>query len=250
MKIVGIIPARYKSTRFPGKPLAIINGKPMIQWVYETVSKNQNLDKVLVATDDDRIVDAVRRFNGNVVKTGECKCGTDRVYEATRDLDCDVVINVQGDEPLIENRAIDDIISAFRDNSVNIAILKKKIDKKSKEINDVNVCKVITDSNGDAIYFSRYPIPFNRDNDPNLSYYKALGIYGYKKDFLAKFAKMNLGYIENAEKLEPIRVLEHGHRIRVIETAYDGKGVDIPEHIEEIESIMKERLNERKSGRS
>lgn len=237
-KIIAVIPARYQSSRFPGKPLAPICGKPMIQWVYESVSKVKELDAVYIATDDDRIYQAVQAFGGKAVMTGDCSCGTDRVYQASKDIDCDVILNIQGDEPLIKEEMIKDLISAFSDESVVMATLKKKIENPA-EIDDPNVVKVITDCNGDAIYFSRYAIPYNRDGKDGVSYYRHIGAYGYTKEFLEKYVKLPASSLENIEKLEQLRVLENGCHIRVKDTVYQSIGVDLPEHIALVEEEIR-----------
>lgn len=237
-KIIALIPARYQSSRFPGKPLAAICGKPMIQWVYESVSRVEEIEQVYVATDDARIYDAVLSFGGKAIMTGDCSCGTDRVYQASKDIDCDVILNIQGDEPLIKGEMIKDLISAFADEAVVMATLKKKIERPA-DVEDPNVVKVITDCNGDAIYFSRYGIPYNRDGKDEVTYYRHIGAYGYTKEFLEKYVALPASALENTEKLEQLRVLENGYRIRVKETVYQSIGVDMPEHI----ALVEEEIN-------
>lgn len=188
MKSIVIIPARYQSSRFPGKPLAVIGGKPMIQRVYEQVSQAVGVNKVVVATDDERIYNIVLKFKGNSIMTGECSCGTERVYAAIKDYSCDIVINVQGDEPLIRPEMINELIAVFEDDSVEMATLCKEITE-TEDINNPNVVKVVRDKDDNALYFSRYPIPFNRDKRNDIRYLKHIGIYGYKKDFLKKYIK-------------------------------------------------------------
>lgn len=235
-RIVAVIPARYESTRFPGKPLAMIAGKTMIHRVYERVSALTCFSKVIVATDDERILHEVEAFGGKAVMTGNCSCGTERVYEATKNIDADIIINVQGDEPLIKQEMILDLVRAFDDESVQMATLKKKIESQ-REIEAPNVVKVITDCNDDAIYFSRYTIPYNRDNQ-DVSYYKHIGIYGYTKNFLATYVSLPESFLERTEKLEQLRVLENGYKIRVKETQYESIGVDLPEHIKLVEEQL------------
>lgn len=238
MKIVGIIPARYQSSRFPGKPLADICGKPMIEWVYSTISRIKPISETIVATDDERIFNTVQKFGGKAIMTGECACGSERVAQACKDINCDVVLNIQGDEPMIKAEMISDLISAFNDPSVNMATLKKRIISPD-EINNPNIAKLITDSNNNAIYFSRSVIPYNRDDIDNVRYYKHIGVYGYRKDFLLKIAQLPRSPLECAEELEQLRVLENGYAIRVVETQYQSIGVDLPEHIAMIEKEMK-----------
>ena len=242
-KIVAVIPARYGSSRFPGKPLALICGKPMIQWVYECVKSVNEIDEVFVATDDKRIWKTVNAFGGYAIMTGECTCGTDRVYEASKDFDADIVLNIQGDEPLIKSEMIRDLIHTFDDPSVVMATLKKEM--LSEDVNDPNIVKVITNINGDAVYFSRSAIPYNRAGREAVKYYKHIGIYGYTKEFLSKFVALPQSELELTEKLEQLRTLEHGFKIRVAETKYQSIAVDLPEHIRLIEDEI--RRNE-KSG--
>lgn len=237
--IVAVIPARYQSSRFPGKPLAMIAGKPMIQRVYEQVKQAVGIDEVVVATDDERIYNTVRQFNGKAVMTGECSCGTERVYEATKDNICNIVINVQGDEPLIKPKMIEELVSVFANNDVVMATLCKEIVDEN-EVNNPNIVKVIRDKNDDALYFSRYPIPFNRDGRNDIKYYKHIGIYGYTKDFLKEYVSMEKSSLEIAENLEQLRVLENGYKIKIEETIYDSIGVDRQEDIIKIEEALRE----------
>lgn len=236
-KTVTVIPARYQSSRFPGKPLAMIAGKAMIQRVYEQLGQAAGIDKIIVATDDERIYNAVGQFNGIAVMTGECSCGTERVYEAVKDCTCDIVINVQGDEPLIKPEMVEELITAFADDSVVMATLCKEITSDA-DVNNPNIVKVVRDKNEDALYFSRYPVPYNRDGRKDVKYFKHIGIYGYKKDFLKEYVQMKRTPLELAENLEQLRVLENGCKIRVIETQYDSIGVDTPEDIFKIEKEM------------
>lgn len=240
--IIAVIPARYQSSRFPGKPLAVIHGKPMIQWVYEKVCSVGEIKEVFVATDDQRIFDAVKSFKGQVIMTGECSCGSDRVYQASKDLDCDIVLNIQGDEPLIKIEMIQQLISAFDDANVEMATLKKQICDENS-INNPNIAKILTDVNDNAIYFSRCSIPFNRDKNEGVKYYKHIGVYGYTKDFLSKFVLLPQSSLEIAEQLEQLRAIENGYKIKVIETEYDSIGVDLPEHIQTVERLMGEKKN-------
>lgn len=242
MKIIGIIPARYKSTRFPGKPLANICGKPMIQWVYEKTCKSKLIDMVYVATDDKRIFDTVKIFGGQPLMTADThSCGTERIAECVDILSLakdDVILNIQGDEPLISEEAIGDLVNIFEDKTVFMGTLKKEIEEK-QELDNPNVVKVVTDINNDALYFSRYCIPYNRDN-AEVKYYKHIGVYGYKVDFLKKYVQMEKGLLEKAESLEQLRVLERGYKIRVAETKYQTIGVDTEEQLKMVERIMLE----------
>ena len=239
--IIAVIPARYESSRFPGKPLAMINNKPMIQWVYEKVKKVDEIKDVYVATDDDRIVNAVMNFGGKVIMTSKNhKSGSDRLNEAINKIadDIDIVLNIQGDEPMIKIEMIKTLISAFNDESVYMATLKKKLYSEN-DINNPNIAKVITDIYDNAIYFSRSTIPFNRDNIGSIGYFKHIGVYGYTKEFLVKFASLDQGNLEVIEQLEQLRAIENGYKIRVIETEHDSIGVDLPEHISKVENLIK-----------
>lgn len=241
-KIVAVIPARYQSSRFPGKPLAMISGKTMIQRVYERVKGAGICSDVIVATDDGRIMQEVKRFSGHAVMTGACNCGTERVYLASRQADADVIVNVQGDEPLIKGEMIRELAAAFDDPSVTMATLKKRIEDKAEAMQG-NVVKVVTDLDNNAIYFSRSPIPYDRENI-HAVYYKHIGIYGYTKAFLEKYVGLPVSQLESVEKLEQLRVLEHGFKIRVMETVHESFGVDIPEHISRIEAELRRRNEE------
>lgn len=238
--IVAVIPARFHSTRFQGKPLAEIMGKPMIQRVYEQVKQVNDIDEIIVATDDERIYSAALRFNGNAVMTGECSCGTERVYEAVKDYPCNIVINIQGDEPLVKPEMINELIAVFEDDRVEMATLCKEITGNS-DINNPNIVKVVRDKDDNALYFSRYPIPFNRDRRNDVKYFKHIGIYGYKKRFLKKYIQSEKTLLETAENLEQLRALECGYKIKVKETIYDSIGVDIPEDILKIEEEIRKQ---------
>lgn len=241
MKIVSIIPARYQSSRFPGKPLALISGKPMIQWVYENVSKVTQLNGVYVATDDQRIFATVESFGGKALMTSSAHtCGTDRLAECADILqlnDEDIILNIQGDEPLIRPEVVMDLVNTFDSESVYIGTLKKKIEDE-EELNNPNVVKVITDVNDDAIYFSRYTLPYERDGKSR-THYKHIGAYGYKKWFLMKFSEMDKTELELSESLEQLRVIENGYKIRVKETKWQTVGVDTQEQIVLVEKELK-----------
>lgn len=236
--IVAVIPSRYQSSRFPGKPLAMIAGKTMIQRVYEQVRQVGGVSRVVVATDDERIYSAVEHFSGEAVMTGNCSCGTERVYEAIKDYPCDIVINVQGDEPLIKPEMINELIAVFSDDNVTMATLCKEITEIT-DINNPNIVKVVRDKYDNALYFSRYSIPFNRDERSDVKYFKHIGIYGYTKNFLKEYVQTEKTSLEMAENLEQLRVLGSGYKIKVKETIYDSIGVDIPEDIMKIEKEIK-----------
>lgn len=238
-KIVGVIPARYDSTRFPGKPLYKIDNKPMIQWVWEAVSRSNSLNEIIVATDDERIYDCVRSFGGYAVITGQCNCGTERVYEAVKAIKCDVVINIQGDEPMIKPNLIDTLAKEFNDEDVQMVTMKRKVTD-LEEMENPNVVKVITDIHKNAIYFSRHAIPYKRSDEAELEYWAHIGIYAYRKNFLRQYVSSKPSILEQAEQLEQLRVLENGYSIRVLETDYMGYGVDTPEDANRIEKLLSE----------
>ncbi|MGF6906600.1 3-deoxy-manno-octulosonate cytidylyltransferase [Fusobacterium sp. PH5-44] len=234
MKFLGVIPARYKSTRLEGKPLKNICGYPMIQWVYQR-SKLSKLDDIVVATDDIRIKEVVESFGGNAIITkGDHSNGTSRIAEVCEKMkDYDVVINIQGDEPLIDPKMINQLIDAFKDDSnLVMSTLKEKI-KNFELVENPNIVKVITDKNEMALYFSRSPIPYPREKNEEI-YYKHIGIYGYKRTFVIEYSNMKETLLEKSESLEQLRVLENGYKIKVIETPYKVIGVDTKEDLERV----------------
>lgn len=235
MKILCVIPARYDSTRFPGKALADINGKPMIQWCYESSLKSKLIDKLIVATDDKRIFDAVKKFGGEVVMTSKKhRSGTDRIAEAAKKFKCDIVVNVQGDEPFIDYRTIDKTIDALRkDKNAQVSTVAKKITDK-KEINNPNTVKVVFDNDFNALYFSRSVIPYDRDGNGKASYYRHYGLYIYRKDYLMKITKLPESPLEKTEKLEQLRVLENGGKIKIVLTNKDSVSIDTPEDLNKV----------------
>ena len=249
--IIAIIPARYGSTRYPGKALVPIKGKPMIQWVYERTRRSKLINRVIVATDDERILSAVNSFNGEAMMTSSHHAtGTDRIAEVARSLDCDIVVNVQGDEPLIRPEMIDEAIAPLLQNaSTPMGTLCRRIEDR-EEAFDPNVVKVVFDKNGFALYFSRAPIPWDRDawagkgswKDLSLEgpLYKHIGLYVYRRDFLLDYAAMPRTALEDAEKLEQLRALEHGHKIRVVITSHESFGVDIPADLGKILKRLEE----------
>jgi 3-deoxy-manno-octulosonate cytidylyltransferase (CMP-KDO synthetase) len=215
MRVVGIIPARYHSTRLEGKPLADINGKPMIQHVYENAASASILDQVIVATDDDRIREAVERFGGRAVPTSRThSTGTDRIAEVAKDLEVEVVVNIQGDEPFVRPGMLDDVVRPLiEDKDIPMSSLMHEIDE--ADFNNPNVVKVVTDKSGFALYFSRSLIPYPRSGVGHRAY-EHIGIYAYQKDFLLTFSGLEPTPLEKSESLEQLRALENGFRIRVI----------------------------------
>lgn len=234
MKFLGIIPARYLSTRLEGKPLKNIHGHTMIEWIYKRARKSK-LDYLVVATDDSRIFDEVIKFGGNAIMTSDKHTnGTSRIAEVCEKItDYDVIINIQGDEPLIEVDMINSLIDSFKENKeLVMATLKHKI-KDIKEIENPNNVKVITDKKDYAIYFSRSVIPYQRNNK-NIEYFKHIGIYGYKRDFVIEYSKMPSTILEETESLEQLRVLENGYKIKVLETQHSLIGVDTEENLKDV----------------
>ena len=250
--IIAVIPSRYGSTRFPGKSLAMIEQKPMIQWVYERTKRSRLITRVIVATDDERIRNAVTAFGGEAVMTSAGHAtGTDRIAEVVRKLECDIVVNVQGDEPLIHPEMIDEAVAPLvKDASIPMGTVCRKIDRRDEAF-DANVVKVVFDRNGFALYFSRAPIPWDRDSRAGKScftdmplagdMYKHIGLYAYRRDFLLQYAGMPQTGLEAAEKLEQLRALESGHRIKVVVTHHESFGVDIPDDLSKILQRLKER---------
>lgn len=240
MKFLGVIPSRYASTRLEGKPLKDICGHTMIEWVYKR-AKLSNLDEVVVATDDERIYKEVENFGGKVVLTRkDHENGTSRIAEVCEKYtDYDVIVNIQGDEPLIEKDMINSIIDSFKnDNTISMSTLKYKLDS-MEDIENPNYVKVITDAKGYAIYFSRSVIPYPRKLDLQ-NYYKHVGIYGYKRDFVVEYAKMEPTPLELSESLEQLRAIENGYRIKVMETPYKILGVDTQEELEKVREYITE----------
>jgi len=240
--IVAIIPARYESTRLPGKPLALIHDKPMIRHVVERTQAVALIDRVLVATDDARIADTVRRFGGEVVMTDSAHpSGTDRIAEVAAGLDADIVVNVQGDLPFLQAATVEAAVALLRaDASLPMATVKTPI-RDAAEMTNPNVVKVVTDREGYALYFSRSPLPYWRDPLPPGAVlgYKHIGLYAYRRDFLLTFARLAPTPLERAERLEQLRALEWGFRLRVAETtATLGVEVDTPEDLARARAVQ------------
>lgn len=234
---LGIIPARYASTRFPGKPLALINGVPMIERVYRQAEKS-DLDKIVVATDDDRIANCVKNFGGNVVMTSpDLPSGTDRCRAAIEEsgIAAKYVVNIQGDEPMIDPQQINMVLRLLRGHAVNIATLISPALSR-EEVENENRVKVVTDRNGKALYFSRLPIPFSKSKDFQISLYHIhLGIYGFNVRTLMELGELNTGQLEQSESLEQLRWLENGYTIYTAKTTERADSVDTPEDLDNIE---------------
>jgi len=256
MRTVAIIPARYASTRLEGKPLMDIGGKPMVQWVYERAKQTSLVDDVLVATDHREIMARVEGFGGKVAFTSPYhRSGTERVAEVAEGLDADIIVNLQGDEPLIEPAMIDEAIRPLlSDRRIAMGTLKTRIINQ-EELNNPNIVKVVTDKDGFALYFSRLPIPYVRDSEqwsvvsgqkphapcpmPHAPiFFKHIGLYVYQKGFLLELARMKPTPLEKTEGLEQLRVLENGYRIKVVETAHQSIGVDTMEDLERVREVV------------
>jgi 3-deoxy-manno-octulosonate cytidylyltransferase (CMP-KDO synthetase) len=242
-KIVVVIPARYASTRLPGKPLVPLCGKPMIQHVYERAKRAQTVHEVLVATDDQRIIDTVQSFGGTGRMTrADHRTGTERIAEVAAHESGDIFVNVQGDEPLIDPLCIDSAIAALlEDPPAQIATVATAI-RHAADVMDPNVVKTVLDFDENALYFSRAPIPWIRDTQHKLhvKYWKHLGLYVFQRDALLEYPTLPQGELEKIEQLEQLRWLENGYRIRVAEVPHDSVSVDVPEDVPRVEKLLKE----------
>ena len=247
MNVACIIPARYASTRLPGKPLLDIAGKPMIQRVVERVRQARRPSRVIVATDDQRIAEAVRSFGGEAQMTSAAHpTGTDRLAEVAATLpDMDLILNIQGDEPLIPPSAIDELAGAF-DGAPDLQMGTLMTPLTESEYDNPAAVKVVTSLDGHALYFSRSLIPYPHKPGSHCRYYKHIGVYAYRRDFLLQYAKLPPTPLEQTESLEQLRALEHGFRIRLIETAFRSIGVDTPEDLQRVRGIF---LTEQEASR-
>lgn len=241
MKAVAVIPARYGSTRLPGKPLLDICGKPLIQRVWDVVARVHGLDEIIVATDDERIAKVVQDFGGRAVLTShDCQSGSDRVREVAQTVDADVYVNVQGDEPLLEPLAIEKLLDVFaQDANVQVATLCSSISR--EEAMSPNLVKVVCDYAGNALYFSRAPLPFVREANETADYLGHIGIYAYRREALYAFTSLPVSPLEQAEKLEQLRFLQAGIPIRVLEVPRMGVGVDTQEDLERVRTVICDR---------
>jgi len=241
MKVICVIPARFGATRFEGKPLVEICGKSMIQRVYEQVQQARSIDKVYIATDDDRIKSKGESFGAKVIMTSkDHTCGTDRIAEAIQNIEGEIILNVQGDEPLIEPEALDAVIKPLQeDSNIEMATLITPIDDEG-EYRDPNIVKAVKDKNNFALYCSRSLIPYSRGGDMTMVF-KQIGVYAYRRDFLLAFAKMEPTSYEKVEKLEQLRALESGYKIKLVETTYNPISVDVPEDVTKVECILRSR---------
>jgi 3-deoxy-manno-octulosonate cytidylyltransferase (CMP-KDO synthetase) len=239
LRILGVIPARYASSRFPGKALVTIAGRTMLQHVWERALMARYVTDLAIATDDQRIRNAAEMFGARVIMTrADHVSGTDRVAEAASTSNAEIVVNIQGDEPLIDPAAIDAAILGLLDqDEVPMGTIKKRIERPD-DIVDPNVVKVVTDADNHALYFSRSPIPHIRGSESAVPYFKHIGLYVYRRDFLLAYSSLPVGPLEKAEKLEQLRALENGYKIRVAETDYDSLGVDTPEDWKRVSDLF------------
>jgi 3-deoxy-manno-octulosonate cytidylyltransferase (CMP-KDO synthetase) len=242
--IVGIVPARYASTRFPGKPLALIAGKPLIQHVVEQCQKAKSLSEVIVATDDTRIWEVAQNFCRAEMTRPEHPSGSDRIAEVAGRCQCDAMVNIQGDEPLIDPKVIDAVAGALKQEEMSTAATRIK---SGGELDNPNIVKVVVNAAGRALYFSRRTIPYLREAaSPEgirgqlaaFAFLKHLGIYGYRRETLLRLVKFPVSPLENAEKLEQLRALENGIPIAVVKVDYDSVGVDVPEDVKRVEKLL------------
>jgi 3-deoxy-manno-octulosonate cytidylyltransferase (CMP-KDO synthetase) len=245
MKIICVIPARFASQRLPGKPMKMIGNAPMIEWVYKRACQVKRFNDVIVATDNQQIFNYISSIGGKVIMTPEdLASGTDRVAFVAKDMGADIFLNLQGDEPLILPEVLDKVCSAFSDPAVQIATPVTKI-KTVGDLTDPNLVRVTLDQQLNALYFTRAIIPHYRDLENHedwlskFNYYKHIGIYAYRKDFLLHLTQLNPGELEKVEKLEQLRVLENGYKIRVVITKYESRSVDTQEDLIEINKFVK-----------
>ena len=233
----GIIPARFHSQRFPGKPLALIQGKPMIERVYEKASESKFLEKIIVATDDERISRAAQNIGAEVQMTSPLhNSGTERVAEVANETKTPLIINIQGDEPLIKGQMIDALVLALQNESIPMVSLMAKVEN-LELLRDTDTVKVVVDKNGYALYFSRSPLPFQ----PSDYFFQHIGIYGYQRNFLLKLIRLGPSWLEKTENLEQLRALEHGFPIKMIETQSPTLSIDTPKDIIRLEEFLKKK---------
>ena len=239
MKTAVVIPARYGSMRFPGKVLAMLRGKPIVQWVWECAMKSK-ADLVLVATDDDRVYNTVESFGGKAVMTSpNHPSGSDRIMEAVKDIDADIIINVQGDEPFMEPSVIDSLIDVMQESPAPDMATVVVPSTREQIANNPNSPKVVVSADNTALYFSRSPIPFLREGGTDMPLYKHWGIYAYSRAALSKFVSLPESPLEKCEKLEQLRALENGMKIKVIKTNFQSIGIDTPEDLVQAEQYLK-----------
>lgn len=243
LKIIAMIPARYEASRFPGKLLKDLNGKTVITRTYEAAKSTGLFDEVYVVTDSDKIFDEISNAGGKAIKSKkEHECGSDRIAEAVQDMDVDIVVNVQGDEPFIDKDSLAKLLLVFREDdasSIDLASLKTALSE-GDEITNTNNVKVITNKNDFAMYFSRFPIPYPRNTEAEVTYFKHIGIYAFRKQAIIDFANLPMLSLESAERIEAIRFLEYGKNIKMVETKMQSIGIDTPEDLDKARKIFKD----------
>ncbi|WP_392437772.1 3-deoxy-manno-octulosonate cytidylyltransferase [Cruoricaptor ignavus] len=240
MKIIAVIPARYDASRFPGKLMQKLGETTVIATTYKNVLETGLFSEVFVATDSEVIFDEIISIGGKAVMTGSHETGSDRIAEAVQTIDCEIVVNVQGDEPFLKKEPLQQLIDVFKKdekNEISLASLKIKINEK-EEIENPNAVKVITDLNGFAMYFSRAAIPFHREQSLEPEYFRHIGVYAFRKDALLKFATLPQSPLEKTEKIEALRYLENGMKIKMVETDFVGVGIDVPADLERARAIL------------
>lgn len=242
MKIIAVIPARYEASRFPGKLMQILGDKTVISTTYQNVVATNLFDEVFVATDSEIIFNEIVNNSGKAVMTGQHETGSDRIAEAVQNIDCDIVINVQGDEPFLKTEPLKQLINVFNNDQkkeISLASLKIKLSE-TEEIENPNNVKVITDLNDFALYFSRSVIPYHREKSIDAEYFKHIGVYAFRREALIRFSNLEMTPLEKLEKIECIRYLENGMKIKMIETDFVGVGIDVPEDLEKARQILGE----------
>ena len=239
-KIIAVIPARYEASRFPGKLMQLLGEKTVITTTYQNVVETGLFDEVFVATDSEIIFNEIKNVGGKALMTGQHETGSDRIAEAVQNIDCDIVVNVQGDEPFLKTEPLKQLISVFEaDDQKEISLASLKIHLTEKqEIESPNNVKVITDKDGFALYFSRSVIPYPR-GEKGVKYFKHIGVYAFRREALLNFAKLPMKPLEIAEKIECLRYLEYGMKIKMIETNFVGVGIDVPEDLEKAREILR-----------
>lgn len=244
MKVIAVIPARYEASRFPGKLMQHLGSKTVISTTYDNVVETALFDAVFVATDSEIIYSEITNKGGNAVMTGTHETGSDRIAEAVQKIDCDIVINVQGDEPFLNREPLQQLIDVFKNDEeqeISLASLKIKITE-PEEIQNPNTVKVITDLENSALYFSRSPIPFHREKSVDAEYFRHIGVYAFRKTALLTFAQLPMTPLEISEKIECLRYLENGMKIKMVETDFVGVGIDVPEDLDKARELLKSKM--------
>ena len=243
MKIIAVIPARYEASRFPGKLMQKLGEKTVISTTYENVVKTGLFSDVFVATDSEIIFNEIQSNGGKAVMTGQHETGSDRIAEAVENINCDIVVNVQGDEPFLKTEPLKQLMEVFQNDlnkKISLASLKIKL-QNQEDIENPNHVKVITDINGFALYFSRSVIPYHREKSIDAEYFRHIGVYAFRKEALLKFSRLPMSPLEKLEKIESIRYLENGMKIKMIETDFVGVGIDVPEDLEKARAILNQK---------